>query len=435
MGKGLGRGEILFQTLPGDVMTDRFPTLTEPEESVGFVPTRAAGLKRLEQFVGRAGGHYARTRNFDFGPTRRSNVSALSPWLRHRLITEEDVLTRVLAAHGEEGADKFIQEVFWRTYFKGWMEQRPSIWTSYQKNLLSCLQRLERDASLRAIYHEAVSGQTGIDCFDFWVNELVDTGYLHNHARMWMASIWVFTLRLPWELGADLFLRHLLDGDPASNTLSWRWVAGLHTKGKTYLARPENITRFTNGRFQPQGLAKTAAPLVEACDHPRVAIPTPQAPPQGSYLLLMTEDDMHSLPVMSSSPAGAVGLLATFGRSPQPIGSIPAAFAQGAMASALAPFGGDVQAADDWSIPLIRAAQRAGVTTIAVAYPPIGPARTRLDRAAPILRDAGISLCRVMSSYDQIAWPHAKAGFFGFRKKIPAILRDLNLTSSPSAEL
>jgi deoxyribodipyrimidine photo-lyase len=66
------------------------------------------------------------------------------------------------------------------------------------------------------------------------VQELVETGYLHNHARMWFASIWIFTLRLPWELGADFFLRHLLDGDAASNTLSWRWVAGLHTKGKHY---------------------------------------------------------------------------------------------------------------------------------------------------------------------------------------------------------
>ena len=98
-------------------------------------------------------------------------------------------------------------------------------------------------------------GATGIDCFDAWARELVATGYLHNHARMWFASIWIFTLRLPWELGADFFLRHLIDGDPASNTLSWRWVAGLQTAGKTYLATAENIARFTGGRFAPQGLA------------------------------------------------------------------------------------------------------------------------------------------------------------------------------------
>ena len=415
-------------------MTDLFSTLSEPEERVDFMPTRAAGLRRLEQFAARAGRYYANSRNYDFGRTQRRNVSVVSPWLRHRLITEEEILTRVLAAHGMKGADKFIQEVFWRTYYKGWLEQRPSVWESYQKNLLSCLRRLEIDTDLRATYRDAVSGQTGIDCFDHWTDELVNTGYLHNHARMWMASIWIFTLRLPWELGADLFLRHLLDGDPASNTLSWRWVAGLHTKGKTYLARPENIAKYTNGRFHPKGLAKIAEPLIETCDHPRVAIPAPQAPPTGAYLLLLTEEDMCGPDFLPSSPAGALGLLATKGLSPQHLGSIPTAFAQSAMDTVLSPFGGDIQAADDWSAPLIEAAQRAGVTTIATAHLPVGPSRARLDGAEPMLHDAGITLCRVMRPYDQISWPHAKAGFFGFSKKIPTILRELNLTASPSTD-
>ncbi|BAU31831.1 deoxyribodipyrimidine photo-lyase [Microcella alkaliphila] len=78
---------------------------------------------------------------------------------------------------------------------------------------------------------------------------------------MWFASIWIFTLRLPWQLGADVFLRNLLDGDPASNTLSWRWVAGLQTRGKTYQATADNIARFTDGRYRPRGLATTAEPL------------------------------------------------------------------------------------------------------------------------------------------------------------------------------
>ena len=65
---------------------------------------------------------------------------------------------------------------------------------------------------------------------------------------MWFASIWIHTLNLPWQLGADFF-KNLLDGDPASNTLSWRWVAGLHTQGKCYLATENNIKKFTNNRF------------------------------------------------------------------------------------------------------------------------------------------------------------------------------------------
>lgn len=428
MGKGLGRGKILLQTLPVSGMTDIFPDLAEPPERVDFVPTRAAGLRRLDQFVARSGRHYASTRNYDFGADRRSNVSALSPWLRHRLITEEEVLARILANHSASAAEKFIQEVFWRGYFKGWLEQRPSVWTAYQKSLVQHLQRLDSDPALHATYRDAVSGNTGIDCFDHWAHELIGTGYLHNHARIWMASIWIFTLRLPWQLGADLFLRHLLDGDLASNTLSWRWVAGLHTKGKTYLARPDNIAKYTQGRFQPKGLAKVAEPLVDTCDHPRVPIPRAQSGPQHPFVLLLTEDDIGGADILPP-PAGAIGLLATHGRSPLAVGDIAGAFAQGAMAAALAPFGGDVRAADDWSASLIEAAQRAGVTTIATAYAPIGPARARLDRAEPNLRAAGISLCRVMRPYDQITWPHAKAGFFGLKKKIPAILQDLHLTT------
>ena len=98
-------------------------------------------------------------------------------------------------------------------------------------------------------YQNALIGNTGIDCFDFWVNELLEYGYLHNHARMWFASIWIHTLNLPWQLGADFFLKNLLDGDTASNTLSWRWVAGLHTQGKNYIATESNINKYTNNRF------------------------------------------------------------------------------------------------------------------------------------------------------------------------------------------
>ncbi len=129
--------------------------------------------------------------------------------------------------------------------------------------------------------------------------ELTDTGYLHNHARMWFPSIWIFTLRLPWQLGADFFLRHLLDGDPASNTLSWRWVAGLHTQGKLYLARPENIARYAGRRFgdAPPGLEHLVAqaePLTDAARHDKVdpAWPTWSAPAGPRVGWLLTEDDL-----------------------------------------------------------------------------------------------------------------------------------------------
>lgn len=410
-------------------MTEKFPELPEAKESNSFKPTRTNGLERLKQFVGRTGRHYTSTRNYDFGTGRRSNVSGLSPWLRHRLITEKEVLTRVLASHNSNAAEKFVQEVFWRTYFKGWLEQKPSVWALYQRDLLSFCKRLENDQGLEIRFNDAVNGNTGIDCFDHWARELVATGYLHNHARMWFASIWIFTLRIPWQLGADFFLRHLLDGDPASNTLSWRWVGGLHSKGKNYLARADNIARYTEGRFQPRGLAKSAEPLTEPVDHPLIPLSSPHMPTDSRYLLLLTEDDLSGDCIMPTSPAAVIGLLATHGRSPNPIGHVVQDFATGAMSCALENHGKIAKPADEWSGPLIDAARNAGVTTIATAYAPVGPSRSRMDRAEPLLRNAGLSLNRVMRPYDAMTWPHARAGFFGLRKKIPSLLGEMNLAT------
>jgi hypothetical protein len=112
-------------------------------------------------------------------------------------------------------------------------------------------------------YKKAIEGTTGIVCFNNWVEELVNENYLHNHTRMWFASIWIFTLNLPWQLGANFFMKHLLDGDSASNTLSWRWVAGLQTVGKHYLATASNISKFTNNVHKPQNLNEDALPLNE----------------------------------------------------------------------------------------------------------------------------------------------------------------------------
>ena len=410
-------------------MTETFPAFAEAAEPIAFKPTRADGLRRLQQFAARTGGHYTRTRNYDFGTERRSNVSALSPWIRHRLITEEEVLEQVFAMHSTSASEKFVQEVFWRTYFKGWLEQHPSVWTQYQRDLVDTIQALEHDQSLTGRLNNALTGNTGIDCFDHWVRELLATGYLHNHARMWFASIWIFTLRLPWQLGADFFLQHLLDGDPASNTLSWRWVGGLHTKGKIYLARPNNIAKYTEGRFRPNDLAVTAEPLKEAMEHRRVPLSLSQKPPVSPYLLLVTEEDLSGPALMASAPAHVIGLVATHGRSPNPIGHAAGEFAKEAMNNALAPFSRRAEPVEDWSVPLIKAAKAAGVSTIATAYAPVGPVRSRLDRAERVLNGEGIALHRVARQYDAAAWPHAKTGFFGLKKKIPSVLSQLKLAN------
>ncbi|MEL7543987.1 MAG: FAD-binding domain-containing protein, partial [Pseudomonadota bacterium] len=270
-------------------------------------PTREAAFERLEAFVPSAGREYAARRNTDTGPgadpqsgpNGRDNVSCLSPWLRHRLILEEEVVARTLQSHSLNGAEKFIAEVFWRTYFKGWLEHRPEVWSVYLSDLQAQAARLEKYNDVANDYAAAINGETGIAPFDAWARELVETNYLHNHARMWFASIWIFTLRLPWQLGADFFLRHLLDGDPASNTLSWRWVGGLHTKGKTYLARASNIAKFTDGRFGDAErlgwqLANDAPPLEEDFDFEKGTLTLPDPAPDAPYLLLITEEDGYA---------------------------------------------------------------------------------------------------------------------------------------------
>ncbi|MEM9706456.1 MAG: FAD-binding domain-containing protein, partial [Pseudomonadota bacterium] len=164
-----------------------------PPHMKSWTPTRVAGLERLHAFAPYMGRAYANTRNADLGPDDRSNVSALSPWVRHRLITEEEILKVALEKHSFSASEKFVQELLWRTYFKGWLERRPQAWTRYQADLQMDLQRLEKNAGLRTAYDDAISGATGIEGFDDWASELVETGYLHNHARMWFASIWIFT--------------------------------------------------------------------------------------------------------------------------------------------------------------------------------------------------------------------------------------------------
>ena len=409
-------------------MTDRdlASNAREHSERVAFVPSRCAGHERLEKFVARTGAHYAGQRNYDFGSGNRSSVSALSPWIKHRLISEEEVLTQVLAQHSLSASMSFVQEIFWRSYFKGWMQQHPSVWLSYQSGLESAYETLQRNKFHKADYDEAIEGRTGIDCFDHWCAELKSTGYLHNHARMWFASIWIFTLRLPWELGADFFLRHLIDGDPAANTLSWRWVGGLHTKGKTYLARASNIAQFTGGRFEPTGqLAMTSKALIEDIDHPVVPLPLPQPLPQGDYLQLITPQDCQPEPFTSRAQVGGLGLLPIhhFKQS-----EVVLAFERGAVGDAIARSVDKTAALkciQDWSVALIEAAQTAGVNQIITPMAAVGPVATHLDTAKTDLAKAGIRLHQHQQAYDTLTWPHATKGFFKLKKKIPSVLNDL----------
>ena len=206
-----------------------------------------SSLKEAQAFqdfyLPNTGSYYRDNRNYSYDFANNKNTtSLLSPYIRYRLISEEDIIKKTLSINPFIKTEKFIQEIYWRTYWKGWLEHRPEVYDDY----LSQKYKLFQSLSNTSTYQKAIKGETHLTFFNDWVKKLKEDGYLHNHVRMWFASIWIFTLDLPWQLGANFFMENLLDGDPASNTLSWRWVAGIQTKGKHYLARKNNIIKYAN---------------------------------------------------------------------------------------------------------------------------------------------------------------------------------------------
>jgi deoxyribodipyrimidine photo-lyase len=225
---------------------------------MNFINNRTGAIKKLDNFIEKNLLEYTKLRNFDFGTHNRKNISCLSPYVTHGIINEIEIINKVLKKHLFGKSEKFIQEVLWRIYWKGWLELRPDVWSDYLITLKTHREKYKNNKN----YLNAMEGNTNIQCYDDWVKELKETNYLHNHARMWFASIWIFTLDLPWELGAEFFLKYLYDGDSASNTLGWRWVAGIQTPGKHYLASEWNIKKFTNNRYEKIKLNESAKPKI-----------------------------------------------------------------------------------------------------------------------------------------------------------------------------
>jgi deoxyribodipyrimidine photo-lyase len=398
---------------------------------------------------------YAGTRNADTGPALlpdsqhpapRANVSMLSGHVRHRLILEQELAAAALAAHGYDKAEKFIQEVCWRTYWKGWLEARPSVYAAYEADRDRHFAALVGDKGLRRRYGAAIEGRTGIECFDVWASELVETGYLHNHARMWFASIWVYTLGLPWELGADFFLTHLIDADAASNTLSWRWVVGLHTVGKTYLARRANIQEYTKGRFDPEEpLAKEAPPVPGFANPPPKALPVCQPwPVDGEVGVLLSEEYLYAEGLLSDAGksadygkcvavASVAGVVMPDLRSPYGAGQAASAFTHAALEDSLKEAaeltGRPAVTLDAASLAtdMIGWAKSERISTIALAAPSVGWVAKRLEAIEAELAASGLQLIRIRTKWDAAFFPHAKRGFFQLKERIPSVLRAYEL--------
>jgi deoxyribodipyrimidine photo-lyase len=200
---------------------------------------RKAGEAQLAEV--QPGAKYSKTRNYLDG-----GVTHLSPYIRYGVLSLAEVrdfaLSKVL---NPQEVEKFINELAWRDYWQRvYKELGDDIWEDredYKTGFDSHQYRDDLPDNVR-------DGTTGMVCIDSFSQDLRQTGYLHNHARMWMAAYIVHWRRVKWQAGARWFLEHLLDGDPASNNLSWQWVASTFSS-KPYYFNRENLQTFTNGEY------------------------------------------------------------------------------------------------------------------------------------------------------------------------------------------
>jgi deoxyribodipyrimidine photo-lyase len=395
---------------------------------LSFIPTRSAALARLEEFLP-AAGRYAAERNYV--RPGHDNVSRISPWVQKRLLLESEIVAAARERWSFPAVEKFVQEVYWRTYWKGWLEQRPAAWTRWSEAVPRL--RASLTAEQRSTLAAALAGRTGIAGFDAWAQELVATGYLHNHARMWFASIWIFTLRLPWELGAAFFYEHLLDGDVASNTLSWRWVAGLQTPGKTYVARADNIAFYTDGEHAPEASQLASAPFVLKEEPlPKVTAWT-EDPTQVASLkaydriglwvhpedLAVEQGELAGLKVQAINASWPAGISARAGWSEKVSTWTQAALRDGAMRAGNR-FGAEVSSGEtsDLATSVVEWAKLNQLQAVVAYRPFIGPWLTEALALEAALSSAGIAIIWRRRAWDTEHFPHATRGYFPFWERI-----------------
>lgn len=189
----------------------------------------------------RPGEQYARTRNYLDGA-----VTRLSPYLRHGVLSLAEVRDAALEkTRRPQQAGKFVNELGWRDYYQRvYAEIGDGVWRDREPWKTG----FTADDYADELPPDVRDAETGLPCMDAFSRELAETGYLHNHARMWTAAYVVHWRRVKWQAGARWFLEHLLDGDPASNNLSWQWVASTFSH-KPYFFNRENLEKYSNGRF------------------------------------------------------------------------------------------------------------------------------------------------------------------------------------------
>jgi deoxyribodipyrimidine photo-lyase len=219
-----------------EYLRQQFPECAAKGADISFTEGgRAAALRLLAKVNP---DKYGRDRNFLDG-----SVSRLSPYLRHGVMSLAEVRRKALAAGRH--TEKFISELAWRDYWQRIYAQiGDGIWQDRERYKTG----FSADDYQTDLPTDISDGTTGLACMDGFASELKSTGYLHNHARMWLAAFVVHFRRVRWQAGARWFLEHLLDGDRASNNLSWQWVASTFSH-KPYFFNRDNLERYTNSTY------------------------------------------------------------------------------------------------------------------------------------------------------------------------------------------
>lgn len=207
--------------------------------SLEFPPTLEAAHTRLAAVNI---GQYAKTRNAIGGA-----ISRLSPYVTHGFLSFPQIASAVQHQTGFNPQHKFVFELGWRAYFHHvWAHLGNGIFKSLHEGILP------ESAYQQGLPADIQTASTGIPVIDQAVQQLIQTGYLHNHARMWLASYIVHIRKVHWLVGANWMYSHLLDGDLASNMLSWQWVAGTGSS-KPYLFNAENVAKYAPKAWYSEG--------------------------------------------------------------------------------------------------------------------------------------------------------------------------------------
>lgn len=401
-----------------------------------FAATRQEALQRLEAFVPLAG-RYGALRNHVL--PGHPHVSRLSPAIRHRLILESECAAAPLRRYAPSTVEKFTQEVCWRRYWKSWLSLRPQVWTEYLEDL-KALREDPRNGPVLLRAERCAAGEGPVAIMNHFARELLETGYLHNHARMWFAGWWIHVERLPWQLGADLFFRHLLDADPASNTLSWRWVAGLQTPGKTYLPRRSNLEKYL-----PPGILATHREGLERLEHPqalssavgerpaitRPSLPETPPPAEGPTGIWIHEEDLliERGPLEGMVPDAILacadpGAGKDSGRSPLRTAWLRSALDDAARRAETA-YGVPVDRGNGSSVleAMLEWVGRRQLRQVVAMRPEVGPLDDQIEAVRIALSTAGVRLVLHDRPEDLALRPLATGGFFGFWEKLPTRFR------------